>query len=97
MAKFNLLITFQNTENDIVLHSEEFNCNPTEFCPDGYHPVLSKVITIVPGVHWTPDDGEDHPGTTYCQYVSYPMPANKECYFLASWNEIDEATGCVKI
>ena len=49
---------------------------------------------VMPLTDWDIDDGDDNNGTTYCQYVAY---TDGSSYMLASWNEIDERTGSIKL
>ena len=93
MAKFNFSITAHVGNDMMLLYSNDFNLNVTEY--DEHHPVLRMTLNAMRFREWTFDDGDDVNGTTYCQYVSYDKE-NKNNYLLAAWVELDE-NGYVKL
>lgn len=98
MAKFIFNISAHvssnnGNENIMDVFVMETNVNNTLLTGDK-HPVLQMAKSVMPLTEWLLDDGDDNKGTTYCQYVAY---TDGESYLLASWNEIDEKTGCIKL
>lgn len=93
MATFNFSITAHVGNDMMLLYSNDFNLNITEY--DEHHPVLRMTLNAMRFREWTFDDGDDANGTTYCQYVSYDGE-NKDNYLLAAWVELDE-NGYVKL
>ena len=94
MAKFNFSITAHVGDGMMLLYSNDFNLNVTEY--DEHHPVLRMTLNAMRFREWTFDDGNDSNGTTYCQYVSYDGD-NHDNYLLAVWCEVDEESGCIKL
>lgn len=104
MAKFNLSIT-AHTKIDgkgnsaaWCVWSKDFDYNTMHACiSNECGPVLDRLMTLMPCVDWTIDDGDDERGTTYCQYVAYENNDSETGnYLLGVWTEIDEQTGCMK-
>lgn len=98
MAKFIFNISAHvssnnGNENIMDVFVMETNVNNTLLINDD-KPVLQMAKAVMPLTDWDIDDGDDNNGTTYCQYVAYTDGNN---YLLASWNEIDERTGSIKL
>lgn len=98
MAKFIFNISAHvssnnGNENIMDVFVMETNVNNTLLINDD-KPVLQMAKAVMPLTDWDIDDGDDNNGTTYCQYVAY---TDGSSYMLASWNEIDERTGCIKL
>lgn len=95
MAKFNFSITAHVGNDMMVVYSQDFPFNFMEF--NGQRPVLALTNGLMGFRDWTPDDGDDTKGTTYCQYVSYDKDnEGYENYLLAAWYELDE-NGNIKL
>lgn len=96
MAKFNLSITAHvGNESDIMtIYSKDYDNNVTE--DYAYDPIIKMISNLMPCIPlWDEDDGDDVPGTTYCQYTHYEPGTDN--YLLAAWYEIDETNGCIKL
>ena len=79
----------------MVIYSKEYDYNVTEDYTA--RPLLHMISNLMPCVPlWDEDDGDDIPDTTYCQYTYYEA-YSQDNYLLASWCEIDEETGCMKL
>ena len=78
----------------MVIYSHDYNHNVTE--KYDHDPVFRMVCNQMPFLReWTADDGDDEPGTNYCQYTYYEPGTDN--YLLAAWYEIDEEKGCIKL
>lgn len=97
MAKFNLSITAHVGNEVMLIWSKDFDRNIMERTVTGtVGPVLDRLLTLMTCADWQPDDGDDIPGTTYCQYAHYEKD-NQANYLIGVWCEVDEQTGCMKL
>ena len=92
MAKYQILVTANGKHDIITIHHRFVSIN----IMNREDRFLSILKVILPRIDWQLDDGEDCKGSNYCQYVCYTDDSKDSC-LLASWNEIDEKTGCIKL
>jgi len=94
MAKFTLSITAHVGNDAMLICSREYNFNRTALYKE--NPVFRMICDLMPCIDtWDEDDGDDRPGTSYCQYTHYEPGTDN--YLLAAWNDIDEETGTIKL
>lgn len=92
MSKWRLTITAHVNDECMVVFSKDYDYNRTAIYKS--RPVFKMICELMPCIEiWDEDDGDDHPGTSYCQYTNYEPGTDN--YLQAAWNEIDE-NGCIQ-
>lgn len=94
--KYNLSITAHvgDERDTMTIYSKDYDKNITD--GNSSKPVLKMIRDLMPCIFlWIDDDGDDVPGTKYCQYTYYEPGTDN--YLLAAWYEIDEQKGCIKL